>query len=152
MFTLFATVLLVMVSGIGLLSAADVQKEGADKKELEKFQGRWLFVSSMVDGQAAPAAEIKDRGLVIKGEKAIFTYQGKAVGTVAMKLDPSKRPAQIDLTYADGPLKGMTDKRIYKFEGHTLTFCYRGLGKARPTAFASKPGSGLFLEVLKRAK
>jgi len=45
----FAVVGLATVGGIGLLSAA-AQKEGADKKELEKFQGKWVLVSVSWDG------------------------------------------------------------------------------------------------------
>jgi uncharacterized protein (TIGR03067 family) len=145
----FAVVVFVMAGGIGLLSTAVAQKEGADKK-LEKFQGKWATASVTVDGEAED--EIKDRFLAIKGDKATFLDKDKERGTGSMKLDPGKSPARLDFTYEDGPAKGKTLKGIYKFEGDTLTLCYGGFGKNRPTEFASKAGSGTILIIQKRAK
>ena len=146
----FAVVGLVTAGGIGLLSAA--QKEGADKKELEKFQGKWVQVSTTIDGKALEEDELKNRSVVFKGEKRTLLYKDKERGTASLKIDPSKSPAQIDTTAEDGPAKGGTSKGIYKFDGDTLTICLGGSGKDRPTEFASKPGSGTMLFVQKRAK
>jgi uncharacterized protein (TIGR03067 family) len=150
LFGFYAVMVLVMTGGIGLVSTATAQNEGAGKKELEKFQGKWATASVTVDGKEED--EIKDRFLVIKGEKATFLYQDNERGTGSMTLDPGKSPARLDFTYEDGPAKGKTLKGIYKFEGDTLTLCYGGFGKDRPTEFASKAGSGTILIVQKRAK
>ena len=148
----FAVMALVMAGGIGLLSTAAAQNESADKKELEKFQGRWVLVSATIDGKAWEEDEIKHRSVVFKGEKLTLLYKDKERGTISLKIDPSKSPAQIDATFEDGPRKGETLKGIYKFDGDTLTRCFVGIGKDRPTEFASKPGSGTVLSVHKRAK
>lgn len=145
----FVVVVFVMAGGIGLLSTAAAQ-DGAAKKELEKFQGKWATVSVTVDAQAED--EIKDRFLAIEDEKATFLYKDAERGTGSLKIDPGKNPAHIDFIYEDGPAKGKILKGIYKFEGDTLTFCYGGFGKDRPSGFASKAGSGSILIVQKRAK
>jgi|SRR5579864_805127 len=142
----YAVVVLLMADGIGLLSTAAAQ----DDKALEKFQGKWATASISVDGKKED--EIKDRFLAIKGEKATFLYEGKETGKGSLVIDPSKSPAHIDFKYEDGPAKGKTLKGIFKFEGDTLTFCYGGFGKDRPSEFASKAGSDAILIVQKRAK
>ena len=148
----FAVVGLVTAGGIGLLSTAAAQNEGTDKKELEKFQGKWVPVSTTIDGKALEEDEIKNRSVVFKGEKLTLLYKDKERGTASLKIDPSKSPAQIDATFEDGPRKGETLKGIYKFDGDTLTLCFVVGSKDRPTEFASKPGSGTMLFVHKRAK
>ena len=148
---LFTVVALVMGGGIGLLSTVAGQKEGADKKALEKLQGKWETVSVTEEGKDLKEDEIKVRSLEIKGEKITFPREGKP-GTISIKIDPSQSPAHFDGTYDDGPLKGVTGKGIYKLDGDKLIICSSGPGKDRPTEFASKPGSGTILRVYKRAK
>jgi uncharacterized protein (TIGR03067 family) len=141
----------VTAGGIGLVSAS-AQKEGADTKELEKFQGKWVPVSTTIDGEALEEDELKHKSLVFKGEKLTGMYKDKKRWTASVKIDPSKNPARIDTTAEDGPRKGGTSKGIYKFDGDTLTICFVLDSKDRPTEFASRPGSGTLLIVHKRAK
>jgi uncharacterized protein (TIGR03067 family) len=145
----FALLGLVTAGGVGLLSAA--QTDGADKKDLEKFQGQWLQVSGTIDGKAMEEDEFKNRSVLFKGEKLILLFKDKERGTQSLKIDSSKAPAQFDSTWDDGPVKGGAVKGIYKFDGDTLTLCFVVGSKDRPTEFASKPGSGTFLLVHKRA-
>jgi uncharacterized protein (TIGR03067 family) len=89
--------------------------------------------------------------LVLKGPQ--FTYQ--EAGTTykgTYKVDVSKKPKQIDMTFTEGPEKDKTMVGIYELEGDTYRVCVNPTGKGRPTEFASKPGSGHVLEVLKREK
>ena len=67
------------------------------------------------------------------------------------KLDPAAKPAGFDMTHADGPDKGKTQKGIYSFEGDSLTICFREAGQ-RPREFTAKAGSGQAMFVLKREK
>ena len=71
----------------------------------------------------------------------------------------SRAPATLPRTGRDarlaargGDLKGQTSLAIYELVGDTLRICRAAPGKARPTEFASKPGSGLTLMSYQRAK
>ena len=135
---------------IGSFPAADAPKEDAVKKELARFDGTWGFVSIEVEGMKVPEEEVKKSGkLVIKGGK--FTLkEGDSTYEGTFKVDLSKKPKQIDVTFTEGPDKGKTFLGIYEVEGDTYKNCIGMAGKDRPTEFTSKPGSGHVLEVLKR--
>jgi uncharacterized protein (TIGR03067 family) len=147
--TISAIPLTVVVS---LLIAAEQPKEGDAKKELEKFQGRWTTISRVDDGKEATEEEAKNHVITIKGDLVTVLNKDKEVATFRLKVDPSKNPAEHELTYESGPNKGQTLKGIYKFEGDTLTACRAGVGKERPKEFESKHGSGVTLFVQKREK
>ena len=69
------------------------------------------------------------------------------------KLDPSKSPKAMDISYKEGPAAGQTIKAIYKLEGETLTIC-RAMAKEddRPKEFAAPIVSGRMLFQFKRSK
>ena len=54
-----------------------------------------------------------------------------------LKLDPAKKPREMDITYDDGPNKGKTHHAIYALEGDTLTICrHQQPGRERPNSRA----------------
>jgi uncharacterized protein (TIGR03067 family) len=67
-------------------------------------------------------------------------------------VDPSKKPAEMDIKGVEGPNKGKTIKAIYKLDGDTVTICYGLGGGDRPTKFETKDGTMQFLAVYKREK
>src|SRR5262249_48702257 len=99
-----------------------------------------------------PIENFADFRMTLKGENfTTITADGKTNGTY--KVDPSKSPKTIDITFTGGPLDGQTMLGVYELEGDTYTVCIPvGVGKERAKELASKPGSGLVLEVLKRVK
>jgi uncharacterized protein (TIGR03067 family) len=123
----------------------------AIKKEMAKLQGTWTIVSHEVSGQKTSEAEIKDiYSMVLKGDQWISSYWDRMVPHSIIRLDPTKNPRWID--YFD-PKRGRFAHGIYSVEGDTLTICDRKVERGeRPREFHSKPGSGLALMVLKRAK
>jgi uncharacterized protein (TIGR03067 family) len=149
-----------MVSGalaVGLLAcvagsfAADATDEEATKREYARFEGTWKFVSLEVEGKKLPEKVFAESLLILEGSR--FTAK-EAAGTSkgTFKVDLSKKPKQIDISFTEGPPKGETLLGIYELDGDTYKVCIGMPGKGRPTAFVSKPASGHVLEVLKRVK
>jgi uncharacterized protein (TIGR03067 family) len=129
----------------GLFSFVDDPKPDDVKKEFETLTGTWKVTKMELEGKDLLAdfgeveAEIKDKEL---------TTPGIAAG---LKLDPSKKPKAIDLSYTEGPSAGKTVKGIYKIDGDTLTIC-RALKEddERPTEFSAPSGSSKMLFEFKR--
>jgi uncharacterized protein (TIGR03067 family) len=129
--------------------AAGGDKETAIQQELERFEGSWRFDSIKAEGKAVPIESFKGIRLVLKGDR--FTMvEPQATSGGSYTVDPSARPKSIDVTFTEGPEKGKSAYGIYELEGDTYTVCIGLTGKPRPTEFASRPGSGHVLEVLKR--
>jgi uncharacterized protein (TIGR03067 family) len=126
-------------------------KETTTRDDLELLQGAWSVTSLEVEGQESPDSMLTDAQVVIKGNRFTTTGMG-AVYKGTLKLDPSRRPSQIDMKFEAGPEKGNTNLGIYKIDGNTWKLCLATRGSVRPSKFASTPGSGFALETLSRAK
>jgi uncharacterized protein (TIGR03067 family) len=130
---------------------AGKDKETAIREELARFEGSWRFDSVELEGKAEAIEAFKGIRLVLKGDHFTMAIPNAShEGTYTV--DPTARPKTIDVTFTDGPEKGKTSYGIYELEGDTYKVCIGLTGKPRPTEFASKPGSGHVLEVLKREK
>jgi len=68
------------------------------------------------------------------------------------KLDPTKKPKQIDAVRREVPQAGETLKGIYTLDSDTFKVCFAPPGKDRPTEFSTKAGTGFRLLELKRVK
>ncbi|SRR5258706_710347 len=88
--------------------------------------------------------------IAIQGDRFTTTGMG-AQYNGAVQLDESKTPPQIDLKFESGPEKGNTNLGIYELDSDTWKLCLATRGPARPATFATKPGTGIALEVLQRA-
>jgi len=142
--------MLLLIPAVVLLVAAEEVKDAA-KKELESFTGSWQATSIEHDGKEAPTEAVKDVKLVVKGEHyTLYTAKDTIKGT--HKLDPTKKPKQIDAVRTEGPQVGETLKGIYTLDSDTFKVCFAPPGKDRPTEFSTKAGGGLRLLVLKRGK
>jgi uncharacterized protein (TIGR03067 family) len=123
----------------------------AAKAEYARFEGTWSYESVEVEGKAVPDDVLKTRKLILKGNQ--FTLQQQSPpdqGT--FKVDVSKSPKTIDVTFTGGPEMGRVSLGIYELEGDVCRVCIGLVDKPRPTTFISTPNSGHVLEVLKRLK
>jgi len=123
----------------------------ADKKETpkdeEKILGTWAVVSYEEGGEKAPEERIKEAKVSFAADGKMTAKQGEKEQEFTYKLDPAKKPKEFSLTND----KGLTLLGIYKLDGDTLTVCLDRSG-GQPAEFASKDGTTVILEVLKREK
>ena len=130
-----------MIMG-AVLMAADGQES-----DQEKFQGTWAIILGEREGvklSEEAAGEIK---VVVEGDRYRHV-RGDRTQAGTIKLDPTKRPREIDITPADGK----TILGIYTIEGDTHKVCFAEYGGGRPTGFSTEPESGSSLYVMRRVK
>jgi uncharacterized protein (TIGR03067 family) len=143
-------IVLVLVAVAGPPAFADGPREDAKAKaDIEKLQGTWNFTAVEINGTKMTDKDIKGSKITIKGDTFTTvsmgaTYQG------TFKVNAASTPRKLDLTFTDGPPKGTTSLGIYELDGDTWKLCLTVNATERPTAFATKAGSGLALETLKR--
>ena len=138
-----------LVLGTGLTPAVAQQAGTAEKK----LQGTWTATKAERDGTAAD--EVVGHRLSFTDDRfRIESKDGKVLYSGTVQVASKAKPAAIDLHHADGELKGKAWRGIYAVKGDTLKICDNAPNpdKARPTALATKPGSGYVFITFKRAK
>jgi RNA polymerase sigma factor (sigma-70 family) len=116
-------------------------------KDDEKIVGTWTVESYEEGGQKAAEGAIKEARVTFAADGKMTAKQGGREQEYTYKLDPAKNPKEFSMMND----KGQTALGIYKLDGDTLTICVNRIGD-RPTEFASKEGTAIVLEVLKREK
>src|SRR5262245_55680281 len=119
------------------------------KKELEKLQGEWTMVSMETRGKKAPDDVVNQDKLTIKGDQWTVTTLKGGEGKATFKIDPSKTPKTIDLTFEID--KTAPSRGIYKLEGDTLILCRTAGHLERPKEFKTTEEAGILM-VWKRTK
>ena len=133
----------------GLLVAAQEKTNG--KKDLDKLQGKWEYVSFESNGMKMPEDQIKRMSITFSGDKWTVRESDKVVVSGTQKLNPLARtPHEVDSLTTEGDGKGTTMLGIYELKGDTMRVCFDPQGKERSTSFTPKEGQ--FAGVIKRAK
>ncbi len=93
--------------------SADSPKDDEIRKERDRLQGTWSLVLFSASGKPAP--EMKGEKIKIEGDTIIFAGTEKST----FKIDPSKKPRELDLTPAGGE-QGQALPIIYELNGDEL--------------------------------
>jgi uncharacterized protein (TIGR03067 family) len=143
--------IVLFVLAVGLLMTAYSSGGDAPKKDLKKLEGVYVMVSGEEKGEKLSDKIVNGASLTITGDKHTVKVGDKTIiGT--HKLDPTKKPKEIDAMDTEGPFKGKTLLGIYKLEKGEFTVCFAGPGKDRPKEFTTKSGTGELVHVWKRKK
>jgi uncharacterized protein (TIGR03067 family) len=150
------TVGLIFLAG-GMIAADTkhpvMSKEALIRQDYERLTGTFRMVSGVIDGKEVPEDVRRQTVLVTDHNKFTVSDRG-AAGTSSrgtFKIDPTKTPKTADSLQADGPDKGKTLLGIYEIiDDNHKRACWAPLGKPRPKAFSSEPGSGHILQVWER--
>ncbi len=118
--------------------------------DLARMQGIWTIVTIEAGGKADD--KVTRGKIVIAGDTLAHVKPDGTTGSRGtIKLDPTKRPKEVDMTAQDGPNKDATFPAIYELDGDRLKFCM-SYTWARPKEFATQPGHKQLLYVLQRDK
>ena len=152
----YAVVVVAFVSlfaALRSLAADDQAKNEAVAKELRAFQGTWRLDSKEEDGKKFSEEEIKDVIGTIDGSGKVSIRRGdEVIGAGTIKLDPTKKPKAIDVTFTEGRHKGLIALGIYEIDGEAFRVCIAIDGGQRPEEFSANSGSGRTIVVYKREK
>jgi uncharacterized protein (TIGR03067 family) len=137
-----------------VLVAAEAPTEDAAKKNLKKMEGTWMLIGHVHEGKTTTEKENKQARvkLIIKGDKYSIYFGAKEAGKGTIRLDPAKKPKEIDLILAGKDSKGQVMLGIYELKDDVLKVCNAVPGKARPEEFSAKKGSRRYLITYKRLK
>jgi uncharacterized protein (TIGR03067 family) len=123
----------------------------ASDKSAPDLEGTWKPVTAELAGKKYPQQILDTMTLVLKDNKWRVVVEGKNdEGT--FKHDPSKSPKTMNITGTNGPNNGKTYLVIYELKGDEMRVCYDLTTKSRPTEFATKPDTMLYLVTYRREK
>jgi uncharacterized protein (TIGR03067 family) len=140
-----------------LIAGTAVGDDAAAKKMLKDLEGSYAPAVMKSAGEAIDDALLKDTSFTIKGDTFVFRYKMKdktEEKQAVIVLDPSQKPAAIDLTPKEGPDASRPMLGIVKIEKDAVTLCWsdRRDKPERPKEFTSTKANGYFLIVMKKAR
>jgi uncharacterized protein (TIGR03067 family) len=143
----------------GLCIGADQSKDDGAKKELQRFQGKWLVISAEINGRDLTAVFgyslsvanartlLRPAGCTFRGTRVAIAKLSPLGGNWTVAIDPSKRPGHIDFMESrDG--RQARHPGIYDIDGGRLRICFVRNGRSRPTKFSTKEGTAAAPRIL----
>jgi len=113
----------------------------------DKFQGSWTAIAATWDGQPYNAQGLLELRFSVKNDRWAFQNQTNVRLTSRCKLDPAKKPAELDLTNNNNEIS----HGIYRFvDKDTVEICSRKDTGERPKQFDAPKGSSCLYMKLKR--
>jgi uncharacterized protein (TIGR03067 family) len=143
-----------LMAAVGLVLAAGWAARAADDdaaKAAKKIEGKYEVMAASRGGQ--PDEKAKDvKAFVIKGGAIKIETESRNMDA-KFTLDPSKKPAHIDIMPEDGG-KGETLKGIYQTKetdaGLELTLTFDRRGGDRPTDFKGEGENVMLVKLLRK--
>jgi uncharacterized protein (TIGR03067 family) len=137
----------------GLLALQTSELPELVRKDRERLQGTWKVIAAETGGEKVPAKDLAEMFLIFEDDTIQVRENKKVQVSYRFKLDPERKPKEINFTYTSGPKKDRTDRGIYLFQGERLTFCIQEDPLApRPKVFDTESEGKLSLVVLERLK
>jgi uncharacterized protein (TIGR03067 family) len=142
-----------LFAGVRSPAADGKANEETVAKELQAFKGIWRLSSKEEDGKNFSKEEIKDIIGTGDGLGKFSVRRGdKVIGEATVKLDPTKKPKRIDVSFTEGKHKGQTVLGIYEIASDAFRVCIAEPGGERPAEFSTRVRSGRTLVAYKREK
>jgi uncharacterized protein (TIGR03067 family) len=133
-----------------LLALVLSQPDDPAGRDLKAMQGTWVMASLEVNGKDVPAEKLVGTVLTVKGD--VYSVKVKDRTTdCRMRLDPKRKPREVDMIFAEPGGGEKVLKGIYKIDADTITFA-RGLNanQERPGQFATWPDTTYFVVTWRR--
>ena len=124
----------------------------ANPAKPKEWDGDWELIRTVSEDATIPKVDSANVVLTILGDTFTLKLNGVVQGKSEVKVNEASTPKTMDETGTQGETKGKTALSIYELKGDQLLICTAPEGKARPTEFSCKPGSGHSLETYKRLK
>lgn len=132
-------------------------------EDAKKLQGSWDLTELIIGGMKVPDKDIQGMKFVFSSEKdehklTILPPPSDTPvvdkRTFTVKIDPTKKPATVNLVALDGEFKGTASPGIFEIKGDVLRWCQSDDPKAteRPKEFKSPENSKIYLFTFKRSK
>src|SRR5436309_3474311 len=94
-----------LAAAAGVFTYGPLAADGPQDKaagERKKLEGTWAAVAVVHGGREVPAEHIRDARMVFSGDTFVIRHGEQVVMKGTYKLDPSKTPPAIDLTFTEG--------------------------------------------------